>query len=170
MSFQRRRVLLTGGISVSLALAAILPLVANASKAPADTTTAITHRRQPGWPDLRRCRRAQRRRSRRNSRLLADYPATQQSQVLDCFFKPGDGADLQILKVEIGGDANSTDGAEPSIEHTAGTVDCATGYEFWLMEQAKARKPNIKLYSLSWGAPGWIGAGNFWSTDMIAAN
>jgi Glycosyl hydrolase family 59/Ricin-type beta-trefoil lectin domain len=102
-----------------------------------------------------------------NSRLLADYPAAQQSQILDYLFKPDYGANLQILKVEIGGDTNSTDGAEPSIEHTSGAVACNVGYEFWLMEQAKARNPNIKLYALAWGAPGWIGGGNFWSTDMI---
>ena len=102
-----------------------------------------------------------------NSRLLIDYPAAQQSQILDYLFKPDYGADLQILKVEIGGDANSTDGAEPSIEHTAGNVECDTGYEFWLMEQAKARNPGIKLYGLAWAAPGWIGGGDFWSTDMI---
>jgi Glycosyl hydrolase family 59/Ricin-type beta-trefoil lectin domain len=102
-----------------------------------------------------------------NSRLLPDYPAAQQGQLLDYLFKPGYGADLQILKVEIGGDTNSTDGAEPSTEHSAGSVQCAVGYEFWLMEQAKARNPNIKLYGLAWGAPGWIGGGNFWSTDMI---
>jgi Glycosyl hydrolase family 59/Ricin-type beta-trefoil lectin domain len=102
-----------------------------------------------------------------NSRLLSDYPAAQQSQILDYLFKPDYGANLQILKVEIGGDANSTDGAEPSIEHTSGNVQCNTGYEFWLMEQAKARNPNIKLYGLAWAAPGWIGGGNFWSTDMI---
>ena len=35
------------------------------------------------------------------------------------------------------------------------------------MEQAKARNPNIKLSGLAWGAPGWIGNGNFWSQDMI---
>ncbi len=102
-----------------------------------------------------------------NTRLLADYPAAQQSQILDYLFKPDYGANLQILKVEIGGDTNSTDGAEPSIEHTRGSIDCNTGYEFWLMEQAKQRNPNIKLYGLAWGAPGWIGGGNFWSTDMI---
>jgi hypothetical protein len=102
-----------------------------------------------------------------NTRLLTDYPAAQQGQILDYLFKPGYGADLQILKVEIGGDTNSTDGAEPSIEHTKGALDCNTGYEFWLMEQAKARNPNVKLYGLAWGAPGWIGGGNFWSTDMI---
>src|SRR3984957_12460603 len=102
-----------------------------------------------------------------NSRLLADYPAAQQSQILDYLFKPGYGADLQILKVEIGGGANSTDGAEPSIEDTPGAGACNVGYEFWLMEQAKDRNPNIKLYGLAWAAPGWIGGGNFWSTDMI---
>jgi hypothetical protein len=102
-----------------------------------------------------------------NSRLLTDYPAAQQQQILDYLFKPDYGANLQILKVEIGGDTNSTDGAEPSIEHTSGNVQCNTGYEFWLMEQAKALNPNIKLYGLAWGAPGWIGGGDFWSTGMI---
>ena len=102
-----------------------------------------------------------------NSRLLSDYPAAQQQQVYDYLFKPGYGADLQILKVEIGGDTNSTDGSESSIEHTSGSVDCNAGYEWSLMQAAKARNPSIKLYALAWGAPGWIGGGNFWSTDMI---
>ncbi|WP_327066019.1 RICIN domain-containing protein [Kitasatospora sp. NBC_01250] len=102
-----------------------------------------------------------------NSRLLLDYPEPQRSQILDYLFKPGYGAALQILKAEVGGDTNSTDGAESSIEHTRGTIDCNNGYEWWLMEQAKARNPAIKLYALSWGAPGWIGNGNFWSQDMI---
>jgi len=102
-----------------------------------------------------------------NSRLLHDYPATQQSQILDYLFKPGYGADLQILKVEVGGDTNSTDGAESSIEHTRGTVDCNAGYQWWLMEQAQARNPAIRFAALSWGAPGWIGNGSFYSQDMI---
>ncbi|MDH6120008.1 O-glycosyl hydrolase [Kitasatospora sp. GAS204A] len=102
-----------------------------------------------------------------NSRLLVDYPEPQRSQLLDYLFKPGYGASLQVLKLEIGGDTNSTDGAEPSIEHTMGTVDCNQGYEWWLAEQAQARNPNIKFYGLSWGAPGWIGGGNFWSQDTI---
>jgi hypothetical protein len=102
-----------------------------------------------------------------NSRLLIDYPTKQRNQILDYLFKPGYGASLQILKLEIGGDANSTDGSEPSVEHTKGVVNCDAGYEFWLAEQAKARNPNIKLYGLSWTAPGWIGNGNFWSQDMI---
>jgi hypothetical protein len=101
-----------------------------------------------------------------NSRLLTDYPAAQQQQILDYLFKPDYGADLQILKVEIGGDTNSTDGSESSIEHTSGSINCSAGYEWWLMEQAKALNPNIKLYGLAWGAPGWI-SGGFWSTGTI---
>jgi O-glycosyl hydrolase len=102
-----------------------------------------------------------------NSRLLFDYPEPQRSQLLDYLFRPNYGAALQVLKVEVGGDTNSTSGAEPSHRHTAGDLDCNRGYEWWLMEQAKARNPNIKLAGLAWGAPGWIGNGNFWSTDMI---
>ena len=102
-----------------------------------------------------------------NSRLLIDYPPAQRDQILDYLFKPGYGASLQVLKIEIGGDANSTDGAEPSIEHTRGVINCSAGYEFWLAEQAKLRNPNIKLYGLAWAAPGWIGGGRFWSQDMV---
>jgi glycosyl hydrolase family 59/ricin-type beta-trefoil lectin protein/glycosyl hydrolase family 59 (putative galactocerebrosidase) len=102
-----------------------------------------------------------------NSRLLFDYPEPQRTQILDYLFKPGVGAALQILKVEVGGDTNSTSGAEPSHQHTATDLNCTRGYEWWLMEQAKARNPAIKLYALAWGAPGWIGNGTFFSTDMI---
>ncbi|HKE17574.1 MAG TPA: RICIN domain-containing protein [Kofleriaceae bacterium] len=102
-----------------------------------------------------------------NSRLLIDYPEPQRSQILDYLFRPGYGAQLQILKVEVGGDTNSTSGAEPSHRHTATDLQCGRGYEWWLMGEAKARNPNIKLAALSWGAPGWIGNGTFFSTDMI---
>ncbi len=102
-----------------------------------------------------------------NSRLLIDYPPAQRAQILDYLFKPGYGAAVQLLKLEIGGDANSTDGAEPSHQHVRGEIDCNAGYEFWLGEQAVARNPAIKLVALPWAAPGWVGGGNFWSQDMI---
>jgi hypothetical protein len=100
-----------------------------------------------------------------NSRLLTNYPAAEQQQILDYLFKPDYGASLQILKVEIGGDTNSTDGSESSIEHTEGSIDCSNGYEWWLMEQAQALNPNIEFYGLAWGAPGWVD--DFWSTATI---
>lgn len=102
-----------------------------------------------------------------NSRLLIDYPEPQRGQILDYLFKPGYGAALQILKVEMGGDTNSTSGSEPSHEHFRGDLNCNRGYQWWIMEQAKARNPNIKLAALPWGAPGWIGNGTFMSQDMI---
>src|SRR3954451_21367592 len=59
-----------------------------------------------------------------NSPLLIDYPEPQRSQILDYLFKPDYGAALQILKVEVGGDTNSTSGAEPSHSHSAGDLNC----------------------------------------------
>src|SRR6202011_5568674 len=59
-----------------------------------------------------------------NARYLEDYPAAVRTRILDYLFKPGYGASLQLLKLEIGGDANSTDGAEPSVEHVKGQVNC----------------------------------------------
>jgi hypothetical protein len=100
-----------------------------------------------------------------NTRLLTDYPAAEQNEILNYLFTPDYGASLQILKVEIGGDTNSTDGSESSIEHTEGNIDCDNGYEWWLMEQAMDRNPDIKFYGLAWGAPGWLGT--FWSTATI---
>ncbi|HSZ43038.1 MAG TPA: discoidin domain-containing protein [Trebonia sp.] len=104
-----------------------------------------------------------------SSRLLADYPPAQRTAILDYLFKPGYGASLPILKVEIGGDTNSTDGTELSHETQQGQVSCDTGYEWWLMEQAKRLNPGIKLYGLEWGAPGWTGdgTGTLWTTQNI---
>ncbi|HKN51385.1 MAG TPA: galactosylceramidase, partial [Amycolatopsis sp.] len=102
-----------------------------------------------------------------NTKLLYDYAEPQRSQILDYLFKPGYGAALSLLKVEIGGDANSTDGAEPSHMHTATDQNYNRGYEWWLMEQAKARNPNIKLAALAWAAPGWIGTSDVWTQNMI---
>ena len=101
-----------------------------------------------------------------SSRLLIDYPEPQRSQILDYLFKPGYGATLQHLKVEVGSDVNSTDGSEPSHMRGPGDKDYTRGYEWWLMEEAKKRNPNILLDLLPWGAPGWVGDGALYSTDM----
>ncbi|PSL08468.1 F5/8 type C domain-containing protein [Haloactinopolyspora alba] len=91
-----------------------------------------------------------------SSRLLVDYPEPERSQILDYLFKPNYGANLQTLKVEIGGDTNSTSGAEPSHMRTPTDLDCNRGFEWWLMHEAKERNPDIKLYGLVWGLPGWV--------------
>lgn len=98
------------------------------------------------------------------ARLLIDYPPVQRTQILNYLFGPG-GADLQMLKLEIGGDAASSSGAEPSIEHSKGQIDCKSGYEWWLARQAVARNPRIMLIGLQWAAPGWVG--NVWTRSDI---
>ena len=78
------------------------------------------------------------------SRLLIDYPEPQRSQLLDLMFKPYSGAALQILKVEIGGGAFTSDGAEASHAYTATDASLHRfdrGYEWWLMKEARARNP-----------------------------
>src|SRR4051794_41345710 len=52
-----------------------------------------------------------------NSRLLVDYPEPQRTQILDYLFKPGFGAAMQILKVEIGGGTNPPPRARPPHTH-----------------------------------------------------
>ncbi len=106
-----------------------------------------------------------------STRLLPDYPEPQRSGILDLLFKPQFGAALQHLKVEIGGDVNSTCGSEPSHAHTRAEFEHPKpeyfnrGYEWWLMKEARQRNPAILLDTLQWGAPGWIGQGSFFSQD-----
>jgi len=100
------------------------------------------------------------------TKLLYDYPKEQASQILDALFKPGEGLSLQILKVEIGGDTDATEGAEPSHMHGQGDENYERGYEWWLMKEAKKRNPDIKLYGLPWG---WSGQTDSRATDLLKA-
>uniref|UniRef100_A0A667H6H7 Galactocerebrosidase n=1 Tax=Lynx canadensis TaxID=61383 RepID=A0A667H6H7_LYNCA len=75
---------------------------------------------------------------------------------------PNFGASLHILKVEIGGDGQTTDGTEPSHMHYALDENYFRGYEWWLMKEAKKRNPNIILMGLPWSFPGWLGKGFNW--------
>ena len=101
-----------------------------------------------------------------SSRLLNEYPERQRGEVLDYLFRPNYGAGFQHLKVEIGGEVNSTDGTEPTHMRARGEENYGRGYEWWLMTEAKKRNPGIMLDCLAWGAPGWIGNGHYFSPDM----
>ncbi|ESO86134.1 hypothetical protein LOTGIDRAFT_195251 [Lottia gigantea] len=91
-----------------------------------------------------------------SSKLLVNYPEKQRDEILDLLFRPNYGANFHILKVEIGGDAQSTDGTEASHMHYPWDKNYQRGYEWWLMKEAKMRNPDIKLYGLPWGFPGWV--------------
>lgn len=110
------------------------------------------------------------------SRLLIEYPEPQRSQILDYLFKPNFGAALQVLYVEVGSDKNGTQGAEPSHARSRDELDNPKpeyfdrGYEWWLMQEAQRRNPDIRFDAAAWNAPLWVGAGQgsggFWSQDM----
>ncbi|XP_064604089.1 galactocerebrosidase-like isoform X2 [Liolophura sinensis] len=101
-----------------------------------------------------------------------NYPEQQLNEILDYLFKPNYGASLHILKVEIGGDSQSTDGTESSHMHESWDENYRRGYEWWLMVEAKKRNPDILLYGLPWAFPGWIGNGTNspYNTPSITAD
>jgi hypothetical protein len=98
-------------------------------------------------------------------RLLVDYPERQRTEILDTLFNPagssehgaGAIAGFQHLKVEIGGDGFSGQGAEASHMRAPDDLACDRGYMWWLMEEARARNPAITFDALAWTHPGWIG-------------
>lgn len=98
--------------------------------------------------------------------LLMSYPEPQRSQILDLLFKPNFGASIQTSFCEIPGDNNSTQGSEPSHMHTASEENYSRGYEWFLMKEAYKRNPAMTFDGVAWGCPGWVGNGNFWSTDI----
>jgi galactosylceramidase len=106
-----------------------------------------------------------------SSKLVMDYPEDIRNQIFDYLFKPKFGASLQHLKVEIGGDVNSTDGTEPSHAHSREEYLYPRpeyfhrGYEWMLLKEAKKRNPQIFTDCLEWGCPGWVGDGVFYSED-----
>ena len=81
-----------------------------------------------------------------SSKLLSDYPEEYRNQILDLLFKPKFGASLQQIKVEIGGDVNSTDATEPSHARTRDEFQnprpgfFQRGYEWMIMTEAKKKE------------------------------
>lgn len=71
------------------------------------------------------------------------------------------------LSPQIGGDTQSTEGTEASHKHTRDDLNCSRGYEWLVLKEAKLRNPAITTFGLSWGVPGWIGNGDYWSQDNI---
>ena len=98
------------------------------------------------------------------SRFLIDYPPAQRAEILDYLFKPQYGASLQLLKVEIGSDGNSTEGAEATHARTPQERNFERGYEWWIMQEAKRRNPAIQLIALAWNFPAWVGQANSQAT------
>ena len=93
------------------------------------------------------------------STFLMGYEPRAREDIMDWMFKPGFAASLNILKVEIGADDQTTDGTEASHMRTPTEVNCSRGYEWGIMKAAVKRNPSILLYGLPWGFAGWLGFG-----------
>ena len=91
------------------------------------------------------------------STFLMAYDEPFRSEIMDWMFKPGHAASLDILKVEIGCDDETTDGCESCHMRSPTEVNCSRGYEWDLMKAAVARNPAMTLYGLPWGFAGWLG-------------
>jgi galactosylceramidase len=95
-------------------------------------------------------------------RQLMTYPPAIRDYILDLMFKPNFGMALTHLKVEVGGDNNSTAAVEPSFAHTREEManpNFHRGGNYWLMRQARDRNPRIELGALAWTQPYWVGNG-----------
>ena len=110
------------------------------------------------------------------SKLLKDYPANQQSDILDFLFKPKLGASLQLVKNEIGADSNSSSGTEPSHWRNQAETPVARGVNFWIASQAKLRNANMQFAALRWATPAWVNTDALRSSyllsylDLMSAN
>ena len=103
------------------------------------------------------------------TRLLLDYPEQARSDILDLLFKPQFGASLHHLKVEIGSDGDTTEGAEPTHSRNSSDLAFDRGYEVWLLQEAARRRPDIQLSGLLFGVPGWVhnSPGAMWGANSV---
>lgn len=107
------------------------------------------------------------------TRLLADYPRKQREEIYDLLFKPQWGASLHVLKVEVGCDGDTTQGAEQTHMRTqddASPTAFSRGYENELMLEARLRNPSIHLSGLEWGVPAWVVASSGGSSIFTQEN
>ena len=108
------------------------------------------------------------------SRLLPAYKPAVLSEVLDYLFTPNFGAAYHWFKVEIGGEALSSEGSEAtharSVEELNTAPNYRRGYEWQLMVEAKRRNPAILLYGLAWTWPGFLGTTSPWTNPELTAN
>ena len=88
---------------------------------------------------------------------LRGYNESVRQDILDVLFKPRYAASMQVLKLEIGGDAHSTINTESSFMHINDKAQASfsRGWENWLAVEAKRRNPSLRIGGLAWGWPGW---------------
>lgn len=98
-----------------------------------------------------------------SSRLMMDYKEEHPDQywkIMELLFNPQKGAGLNHIKVEMGGDINSSSGTEPATMRTPDekpNVLRGAGWQF--TADAKQINPDITVEILRWGEPKWTKEG-----------
>ncbi|WP_167958173.1 bacterial Ig-like domain-containing protein [Anaerosporobacter faecicola] len=112
------------------------------------------------------------------SNLLIDYKEenpTEYWEMMNMLFNTETGAGLSHVKVELGGDVNSSSGTEPATmrsEDEEANVRRGAGWVF--AADALTINPDITIEALRWGEPSWTWDGGFearykWYKETIDA-
>lgn len=100
------------------------------------------------------------------SRLMLDYKEEHPKEyweMMNKLFNKDTGAGLTHVKVELGGDVNSSSGTEPAtMRYADEPANVLRGAGFQFAADAKSINPDITTEILRWGEPrfSWSGAGN----------
>ncbi|MFZ4450784.1 S-layer protein [Salibacterium aidingense] len=93
------------------------------------------------------------------SRLLLDYKEEHPAQyweIMNALFNKETGAGLAHVKVELGGDVNSSSGTEPAtMRYEDEPANVLRGAGFQFAADAKSINENITTEILRWGEPRW---------------
>ena len=114
-----------------------------------------------------------------SAKLVRDYAEPWRTQLLDFLFSPSGapstyqsfrGAALTILRLEVGGDANSDGGGSaPSHMHSASDAPTAArGWAWWLASEAAKRNPGVKVMLVPVAWPAFLRGGNPTATDPFS--
>ena len=91
------------------------------------------------------------------AKLLYDYDDARREEMLQFLFAPNDGAALQALGIEIGGDGFGGWAAEAcAIKFADDDMDVRRGTQLWLAAQARRINPAIVLYAVPFSWPHWM--------------
>lgn len=97
------------------------------------------------------------------SRLLMDYKEEHPDkywEMMELLFNPEKGAGLNHIKVEMGGDINSSSGTEPAtMRSPSEEANVLRGAGWHFAADAKTINPDITVEILRWGEPKWTQEG-----------
>lgn len=103
------------------------------------------------------------------SRLLMDYKEEHPDkywEIMELLFHTEKGAGLNHIKVEMGGDVNSSSGTEPAtMRSPEEEADVLRGAGWHFAADAKLINPDITVEILRWGEPKWTQEGIGYETD-----